>query len=32
MKKPPAREEEIESLRRQLREMQKTIETIAERK
>ena len=32
LKKPPAREEEIESLRRQLREMQKTIETIAERK
>ena len=31
-KKPPAREEEIEALRRQLREMQKTIETIAERK
>jgi polyhydroxyalkanoate synthesis repressor PhaR len=31
-KKPAAREEEIEALRRQLREMQKTIETIAERK
>ncbi len=31
-KRPPAREEEIEALRRQVREMQKTIETIAERK
>jgi polyhydroxyalkanoate synthesis repressor PhaR len=31
-KKPPARQEEIESLRQQLQEMQKTIETIANKK
>ena len=30
-RKPPAREDEIEALRRQINEMQKTIETIARR-